>query len=155
MESTANGFEFSNLSLDVLEWDVNKVWQVLAGYPCYPVEIGGIGRGGKWTFIAREKPTSKHQQLNPFGQNMLLLGAHIQHSSHGGFFLSKWPTTGHRQSVITLAKTNWILQLKVIKVTKTSNMGDFTIPVYRYTKTIFVVVEQFVPCMDIVYIRHP
>ena len=73
----------------VLEWDVNKVWQVLAGYPCYPVEIGGIGRGGKWTFIAREKPTSKHQQLNPFGQNMLLLGAHIQHSSHGGFFYQK------------------------------------------------------------------
>ena len=78
----------------VLEWDVNKVWQVLAGYPCYPVEIGGIGRGGKWTFIAREKPTSKHQQLNPFGQNMLLLGAHIQHSSHGGFFIrmaNNWP----------------------------------------------------------------
>ena len=117
MESTANGFEFSNLSLDVLEWDVNKVWQVLAGYPCYPVEIGGIGRGGKWTFIAREKPTSKHQQLNLFGQNMLLLGAHIQHSSHGGFFIrmaNNWPwAVCNNNIVITLAKTNWILQLKV------------------------------------------
>ena len=47
-------FEFCNLSLDwLLEWgDVNKRWQVLAGYPCYPVEIGGIGQRGKWTFIA-------------------------------------------------------------------------------------------------------
>ena len=37
-----------------MEWDVNKVLQVLAGYPCYPVEIGGIGWGGKWTFIAAQ-----------------------------------------------------------------------------------------------------
>ena len=42
----------------VFEWDVNKVLQVLAGYPCYPVEIGGIGRRGKWTFIAR---ANQHQ----------------------------------------------------------------------------------------------
>ena len=41
-----------------MEWDVNKVLQVLAGYPCYPVEIGGIARRGKWTFIAR---ANQHQ----------------------------------------------------------------------------------------------
>ena len=54
----------------MLEWDVNKRWQVLSGYPCYPVEIGGIGRGGKWTFIARANQHQNTTQLNPFGRNM-------------------------------------------------------------------------------------
>ena len=64
-----SGFN-SAICLCMLEWDVNKRWQVLSGYPCYPVEIGGIGRRGKWTFIARANQHQNTTLLNPFGRNM-------------------------------------------------------------------------------------